>query len=242
MTSRFAGIGSVKALIVLAVAVAVATLTGCADSRGGPIPYDVGTFSPPDPTSIAPLEEDYKIAPLDVLSIKVFKMEDLSGEYDVDLTGHISLPLVGASDGCRRHHGRVGPASDRVSSASDISRIRTSASGSRTSTRRSVTVDGAVKQAGSFPVNGPMTLMQAVVAGRRHVGRRQRPPRRNLSANPGTAAGRGIRFDQHSPRRGSGPEGLSGRYRRDRWIGDQGRSEADPEHASRVFNFPAFLI
>ena len=34
--------------------------------------------------------------------------------------------------------------------------------GVKASTRRSVTVDGAVKQAGSYPVTGSLTLMQAV--------------------------------------------------------------------------------
>ena len=34
--------------------------------------------------------------------------------------------------------------------------------GVKASTRRSVTVDGAVKQSGSFPVSGPLSLIQAV--------------------------------------------------------------------------------
>ena len=41
------------------------------------------------------LESNYKIAPMDKLAIKVFKSEDLTGDYDVDLAGHISLPLIG---------------------------------------------------------------------------------------------------------------------------------------------------
>ena len=148
----------ISAGLALAAAIAVGA---CADSRGGPIPYDVPTFGAPDPTSIAPLESDYKIAPLDKLSIKVFKMEDLSGEYDVDLTGRISLPLIGevmAADVTtaeldRRLTSKLG---ERYLENPDVS------VGIKSSTRRSVTVDGAVKQAGSFPVNGPLTLMQVV--------------------------------------------------------------------------------
>jgi polysaccharide export outer membrane protein len=34
--------------------------------------------------------------------------------------------------------------------------------GVKSSTRRSVTVDGAVKSSGSYPVNGPLTLLQAI--------------------------------------------------------------------------------
>ena len=161
MTGRFAFVGSVKALFVLACAAAAAALSGCADSRGGPIPYDVPTFGAPDATAIAPLEENYKIAPLDVLDIKVFKQEELSGEYDVDLTGKISMPLVGevmAADVTtaeldRRLTEKLG---EKYFENPDVS------VGIKKSTRRSVTVDGAVKQAGTFPITGPLTLMQAV--------------------------------------------------------------------------------
>ena len=32
---------------------------------------------------------------MDTVSVKVFKAPDMTGDYEVDLTGHISLPLVG---------------------------------------------------------------------------------------------------------------------------------------------------
>ena len=138
----------------------VALLAGCADKPGGPIPY-VETFSAPDPTPIAPLGAGYKIAPMDTLTVKVFKMPDLSGEYEVDLTGHISMPLIGevpavevtTAELDRRLTEKLG---EKYLENPDVS------VGVKTSTRRSVTVDGAVKESGSFPVNGPLTLMQAV--------------------------------------------------------------------------------
>jgi polysaccharide export outer membrane protein len=148
-------------LTAFSAAAAIAVLGGCADSRGGPIPYDTGSFSPPDPASMAPLEEGYKIAPLDKLNIKVFKMEDLTGEYDVDLTGRISMPLIGevmAADVTtaeldQRLTTRLG---EKYLENPDVS------VGILKSTRRAVTVDGAVKQSGTFPIMGPLTLMQAV--------------------------------------------------------------------------------
>ena len=76
------------------LAVATFALASCADSRGGPIPYNQALARPDEP-KIEALEANYKIAPMDKLTIKVFKSEDLSGDYDVDLTGKISLPLVG---------------------------------------------------------------------------------------------------------------------------------------------------
>src|SRR5918993_1443014 len=84
---------SMARLAVLTIA--AAGIAGCTDSRGGPIPYDVSGFGVPDAPTVVPLEQNYRIAPLDTLSIRVFKMADLSGDYEVDLTGKISMPLVG---------------------------------------------------------------------------------------------------------------------------------------------------
>lgn len=145
---------------VAAACAALALLSGCADKRGGPIPY-VDTFTPPDPTPIAPLGAGYKIAPLDTLTVKVFKMPDLTGDYEVDLTGHISMPLIGevpavevtTAELDRRLTEKLG---EKYLENPDVS------VGVKASTRRSVTVDGAVKESGSYPVNGPLTLMQAV--------------------------------------------------------------------------------
>src|SRR5689334_10866193 len=71
-----------------------ALLSGCADTRGGTIPYDK-VLAAPDETKFQTLETNYKSAPMDKLAIKFFKMDELSGDYDVDLAGNISLPLIG---------------------------------------------------------------------------------------------------------------------------------------------------
>ena len=73
---------------------ALLLVAACADTRGGPIAYQQ-TFAAPDAPSLQTLATNYKIAPMDKLAIRVFKSDDLSGDYDVDLAGHISLPLIG---------------------------------------------------------------------------------------------------------------------------------------------------
>lgn len=139
------------------------TLVGCADKPGGPIPYNVSNFGVPDSPELVPLEAGYKIAPMDTISVKVFKMPDLTGEYEVDLAGHISMPLIGEVraydlttaqlDDALTH--RLG---EKYLENPDVS------VGIKSSTRRNVTVDGAVTKSGSYAVNGPTTLMQAVAA------------------------------------------------------------------------------
>jgi len=140
---------------------AAIVISACADSRGGPIPYGVQTFGVPDEPTLVPLGAGYKIAPMDTLAIKVFKMPDLSGDYEVDLTGQISMPLIGrlsATDVTTAELDQrlTNKLSEKYLENPDVSVAI------KSSSRRSVTVDGAVNRSGSFPINGPMTLMQSV--------------------------------------------------------------------------------
>ncbi len=136
-------------------------LAGCAGTRGGPIPYDRQGFATPDAPEAAPLAADYRIAPLDTLRINVFQVADLSGEYQVDLNGNISMPLIGNVPAVglnidqlqQRLVQRLG---ERYLANPDVT------VGVAASTQRVVTVDGSVRRPGAHPILSDMTLMQAV--------------------------------------------------------------------------------
>ena len=150
-----------KATLAVACAAAVMIVTGCADKRGGPIPYNSGEFRPPDAPTVATIESDYRIAPQDTVTVKVFKMPDLSGDYEIDLTGQLSMPLIGNIPAVDLTTAQLDQRvtqmlGERYLENPDVT------IGVKASTRRSVTVDGAVKSSGSFPVTGSLTLMQAV--------------------------------------------------------------------------------
>jgi polysaccharide export outer membrane protein len=135
-------------------------LAGCADTRGGSIPYD-RPLAAPDETKFQTLANDYKIAPMDKLAIKVFKMEDLSGDYDVDLAGNISLPLIGQLQAVNLTTAQLDDQLTQKLGAKYLEHPDVSVA-IKSSTAHVVTVDGAVKDAGSFPVGGPISLIQAV--------------------------------------------------------------------------------
>lgn len=142
---------------------ATASLASCADKPGGPIPYNVSSFGVPDSPELVPLAAGYKIAPMDTVSVKVFKMPDMTGDYEVDLAGHISMPLIGEVRAFDLTTAQLDEAltaklGEKYLENPDVS------VGIKSSTRRNVTVDGAVNKAGSYPVYGPTTLMQAVAA------------------------------------------------------------------------------
>jgi polysaccharide export outer membrane protein len=191
------------AAVIAAIGITSLGLNGCADKRGGPIPYDVSNFGTPDAPQIAALEAGYKIAPMDTLTVKVFKMPDLSGDYEVDLAGHISMPLIGEVSAydlttAQLDQSLTAKLGEKYLQNPDVS------VGIKSSTRRNVTIDGAVNKAGSFPVFGPTTLMQAVAAAggtREDANARRVAIFRTIGGKRQAAA-----FDLTSIRRGETPD------------------------------------
>lgn len=157
----------VLTLISLAAAVLIA---GCADTRGGIIPYDK-TLAAPDEQKFETLPEDYKIAPMDTVTIKLYgehatdngvtTTDSISGDYPVDLAGHISLPLVGQVDAANLTTDELDTKLTQLLGEKYFEHPNVSVM-IKASTAHVVTVDGAVTQAGQYPVAGPMTLIQAV--------------------------------------------------------------------------------
>lgn len=103
----------------------------------------------------------YKIGPQDVLDISVFKVPDLSKTVQVADSGHINLPLVGEV-----------PAAGRT--AQDVERELTKQLGAKylqnpqvtvfvkEYNSQRVTIEGAVKKPGVYPIRGRSTLLQAI--------------------------------------------------------------------------------
>ena len=134
----------------------------CTSSRGGPIPYDdAGKFQAPDAPPIAALDAGYKIAPMDTVSVKVFRMPDLSGDYQVDLTGQISMPLIGEVRAVDMTTAQLDDTLTKRFGTKYLENPDISV-GVKESAKRSITVDGAVKNAGAFPSGRETTLMQAI--------------------------------------------------------------------------------
>jgi polysaccharide export outer membrane protein len=180
-------------------------LAGCTDRRGGPIAYGPANFGVPDAPAVAALGSGYKIAPLDTVTIKVFKMPDLSGDFEVDLTGQISVPLIGNVTANGFTTAELDEQLTQKLSAKYLENPDVSV-GIKSSSSRSVTVDGAVNKSGLFPVMGPITLMQAVAqAGgaapdanlRRVAVFRQIAGRRNAAAFDLVSIRRGEADDPH---------------------------------------------
>jgi polysaccharide biosynthesis/export protein len=169
----FADLAQRPVLTGFAVLCAILT-AGCADKRGGTIPYD-RPLAAPDEAQFQTLPQNYKIAPLDKLTIKLFNerasdagqptSNSVSGEYAVDLAGRISLPLVGEVEAANLTTGELDDQLTQLLGQKYFEHPDVSVA-IKESTAHVVTIDGAVQQGGQFPVAGTMTLIQAVALAR----------------------------------------------------------------------------
>jgi polysaccharide export outer membrane protein len=149
-----------RCLLFAACLAGAISVSGCADTRGGTIPYD-RTLAAPDEPKINVLPANYRIAPMDKISIKVFKADEFSGDYDVDLVGKIALPLVGEVEAANLTTEQLDALLTEKLGEKYLEHPDVSVS-IKESTSRVVTVDGAVQDAGRFPVSTNLSLIQVI--------------------------------------------------------------------------------
>jgi polysaccharide export outer membrane protein len=141
------------------------TVSACSGTRGGSIPYNVSNFGMPDAPKPIVADEGYKLAPLDTVAINVYQVPDLSKDYSIDLSGRITMPLVG-------NISAIGMSTNELATqiqqklGERYLRDPNVVVALKESKSRIVTVDGAVRQPGIFPAAGGMTLMQTVALAR----------------------------------------------------------------------------
>lgn len=108
-----------------------------------------------------PNSAGYRIGPADVLEVTVFKVTDLSKTVQVSESGTIALPLVNEVTVVGKTPRQVETELARTLGARYLQRPEVSVFVKEFNSQR-VTVEGAVKKPGVFPIQGRMTLLQAV--------------------------------------------------------------------------------
>jgi len=153
MMTRISGL---LGLLVLAFALAGCQSADVSRSAG----QTTATLSVPDTT--LPIQSgDVRIGPMDLLEISVFGAPDLDDSYQVDFEGKLKLPLIGtipaagftASELATHLERRLG---ETYLQAPDVT-VRVSEA-----SKRFMTVDGSVENPGMYPVEGQLTLLQAI--------------------------------------------------------------------------------
>ena len=146
-------------------AVQPAALTGAAPAeKGTPTPEQeaavrravLSATSMTDPKSTA-----YKIGPLDVLEVTVFKVPDLSKSVQVSDTGTINYPLVGELLAGGKTAREVERELTKAFAAKYLQNPQVTVFVKEYNSQR-VTIEGAVKKPGVVPMVGGMSLLQAI--------------------------------------------------------------------------------
>lgn len=114
-----------------------------------------------DPITEALGRSEYRIGPSDLLAVSVFQIQDLNRDVRVNNAGQVSLPLIGSIDVAGR---TVGEAEREVAQKyreSYLQNPQVSVFVKEFSSQR-VTVSGAVKKPGIYPMNSRLTLVQSI--------------------------------------------------------------------------------
>lgn len=152
--------------IMIAVVFA-ALLLGC---TSGPVRQVASgqALPAPDTTNAAGAYEgasDYRLGAQDLIEVSVFGVEDLSKTVRVNSNGQISLPLVGAVMAGGRSIPELEADLAKRYAAGYLQRPQVTVFVKEFSSQR-ITLEGAIKTPGIYPLTGKTSLLQAVaVAG-----------------------------------------------------------------------------
>jgi polysaccharide export outer membrane protein len=155
------GVGCRAAFGRVVLTSAALLLAGCA-SKPLNVPYNPANFGAPDAAPVVPVAAE--IAPGDKLKITVFQVDALSGEFQVETNGEIDFPQVGVVQA----QGHTPTEFAQLLAAKLAERTLKNPNVQVAVTERAprtITIEGAVKQAAVVPVPGKTTLLQAIALG-----------------------------------------------------------------------------
>jgi polysaccharide biosynthesis/export protein len=105
--------------------------------------------------------EDYRIAPLDLIEISVFGVPDLNRAVQVSSSGMISLPLIKTVKAAGLTQNQLEQSLAAKLEKTYLQSPQVSVFVKEYNSQR-ITVDGAVQKPGIFPIVGKVSLLQAV--------------------------------------------------------------------------------
>jgi len=150
-----------RILIALVLAWALAA---CASSGGRNSAAQGKDLPAPDTTSASGAYQgasDYRIGAQDLLEISVFGIEDLSKTVRVNSNGQISLPLVGGVMAGGKTIPELEKAIAAKLSEGYLQNPQVSVFVKEFTSQR-ITLEGAVKKPGIYPITGKTSLLQAI--------------------------------------------------------------------------------
>ncbi|RIJ29202.1 polysaccharide biosynthesis/export family protein [Henriciella algicola] len=147
-----------RLLLTLAL---LAALMASACSSGSSANANMAQSLPvPDTTTIVQTG-DVRIGPFDMLQIRVFGVDELDGDYQVDHLGRMKMPLIGEVEAKGLTAFELASNLERRLEDNYLQDADVSVT-IEEKLREQVTVEGSVNNPGIFPVKGEIGLLQAV--------------------------------------------------------------------------------
>jgi polysaccharide export outer membrane protein len=109
--------------------------------------------------------KDYRIGPDDILTITVFQVDDLSGEYIIDGAGQLRMPLIGGVQVAGMTAPEIELTLETLYGADYLQNPEVTVYVSEYQSQQ-ITVMGEVNFPGMFPLKGQTTLMEALALAR----------------------------------------------------------------------------
>lgn len=162
-----------KQLFCGLLATLVLAFAATANAGSDPVPAPAGTeravtmtneLGAPDTTSVTGAYtgvSEYRIGPQDLLEINVFQVPDLTRTVRVNTGGQVSLPLIGEIHAGGRTVQEVEKQIAEKLAEGYLQNPQVSVFVKEFTSQR-VTVEGAVKKPGIFPLSGRATLLQTI--------------------------------------------------------------------------------
>ena len=150
-----------RLLAVLGALTAVLALSACAASQDSQIPYNVTNFGQPDAPKAVVATNSYKLAPQDTVTVSVFQVPDLSHDYAIDLSGNLTMPLIGPVSAMNLSTAELADSIRQKLGARYLQDPNVTVA-LKESASRVVTVEGSVNSPGVYQATGPLSLAQAI--------------------------------------------------------------------------------
>ncbi len=152
MLQRLVGVAGLPFLFILAVSGAITGLPANAFAQ---------QVQPVSPPSAAESAESYVLGPNDRVRLKVYGEPDITGEYEVDNNGNVSIPLAGHI----RSAGLTTRQLERaIASALSKGIVRDPRVNVEVALYRPYYILGEVKKGGEYPYRLGLTVMDAVAS------------------------------------------------------------------------------
>lgn len=134
-------------------------------ARGGKVPYAPADFGPPDKEQAEEVAYDMPLGPLDLVTVKVFRVPELTGDYQVDAKGMLDMPLLGPISVRDKTPQAFSKELERLYAQKYLSNPQISIR-VLTSNNNSVTLEGGVAVPGIYQLPGRTNLLGAIALAR----------------------------------------------------------------------------